>query len=225
LSLSPSRRISAIIVYMTVAIGVIYGASQLIKPGNTEYVEITEYKGIRLSSINDFRENSIRGPQDVNTSDYKLEITGLVETPLNYSYRNVLGNFTMHKKVVTLNCVEGWSAKVLWEGVRIIDLLDEAKPDDGAETVIFYAEDGYTTSLPLDYVTKNDLILAYKINEVVLPMENGFPFQLVAESKWGYKWCRWVTKLELSSDTDYEGYWESRGYSNSADLDESFWGN
>jgi len=74
LSLSSVRRISAIIVYMTAAIVVIYGASQLIKPGNTEYVEITEYKGIRLSSINDFRENSIRGPQDVNTSDYKLEI-------------------------------------------------------------------------------------------------------------------------------------------------------
>ena len=41
------------------------------------------------------------------------------------------------------------------------------------------------------------------------------PFQLVAESKWGYKW---ITRIELSDDADYEGYWESRGYSNDADL-------
>jgi DMSO/TMAO reductase YedYZ molybdopterin-dependent catalytic subunit len=68
----------------------------------------------------------------------------------------------------------------------------------------------------------NDILMAYKMNGVTLPPERGFPFELVAESKWGYKWIKWVTKIELSDDEDYRGFWESRGYSNSGDLDESF---
>jgi len=53
---------------------------------------------------------------------------------------------------------------------------------------------------------------------VVLPPERGFPFQLVAESKLGYKWIKWITEIELSDDVNYRGFWESRGFSNDADL-------
>jgi DMSO/TMAO reductase YedYZ molybdopterin-dependent catalytic subunit len=52
----------------------------------------------------------------------------------------------------------------------------------------------------------------------------GFPFQLAAEDKWGYKWIKWVTKIELSNNPDYRGFWESRGYSNQGDIDKSFTG-
>jgi DMSO/TMAO reductase YedYZ molybdopterin-dependent catalytic subunit len=65
----------------------------------------------------------------------------------------------------------------------------------------------------------NNIIMAYMMNDIVLPAERGFPFQLVAESKWGYKW---ITKIELSDDEDYLGYRESRGYSNNADLEKGF---
>jgi DMSO/TMAO reductase YedYZ molybdopterin-dependent catalytic subunit len=200
----------------------VYTFNQSSTSADRDYVEITEYQGTRLSSVADFRENSIKGPQNVNVTDYRLSITGLVENPIAYTYSEVLDGFTSQEKVVTLNCVEGWSATVLWEGVSIMDLVESAVPGPDAVTVIFHAEDGYTTSLPLDYIVKNDLILAYKINGITLPKENGFPFQLVAESKWGYKWCRWVVELEFSDDTEYEGYWERRGYSNNGDLDKSF---
>jgi DMSO/TMAO reductase YedYZ molybdopterin-dependent catalytic subunit len=62
------------------------------------------------------------------------------------------------------------------------------------------------------------------MNNVTLPVERGFPFQLVAESKWGYKWIKWVTEIELSDNLNYTGYWENKGYSNSGDLNESFIG-
>ena len=201
-----------------------YGALQFNHLGKTDYVEVRDYQGARLSSINNFRENSIKGPQNVNITTYKLQVYGDVSNPINYTYNEVLDNFTSYQKVVTLNCVEGWSATVLWEGVKVMDLVNQADPSGNAVIIIFHAADGYTTSLPIDYIRENGLILAYKINEVTLPKANGYPFQLVAESKWGYKWCRWVTVLELSSDASYEGYWESRGYSNTGDLGESFWG-
>ena len=63
--------------------------------------------------------------------------------------------------------------------------------------------------------------MASKMNGVVLPPERGFPFQLVAEQKWGYKWIKWITKIELSSDTNYKGFWESRGYNDNGDLNGS----
>jgi DMSO/TMAO reductase YedYZ molybdopterin-dependent catalytic subunit len=209
---------------LLVVIVAFYGALQFNQLGKTDYVEVREYQGARLSSINDFRENSIKGPQDVNITEYKLQVYGEVAKPINYTYDEVRDNFTSYRKVVTLNCVEGWSATVLWEGVKVMDLVRKADPKGDAVIIIFHAADGYTTSLPINYIRDNDLILAYKINEVTLPKANGFPFELVAESKWGYKWCRWVTGLELSSDASYEGYWESRGYSNTGDLGESFWG-
>ena len=187
-------------------------------------VEVREYEGEDLSSINAFRENSIRGPQEIDVESYALRITGLVTNSTSYTYDEVLNRHQNYKKVVTLDCVEGWSVTILWEGVLVRDLLAEAEPLANAEVVIFHAYDGYTTSLPIDYIMDNDILMAYKMNDVILPPERGFPFQLVAESKWGYKWIKWITEIELSDDASYRGYWESRGYSNSADLDESFFG-
>ena len=193
--------------------------------GNAEEldgVEVREYEGENLSSINDFRENSIKGPQYVDTEGYTLEITGLVSSPASYTYDEVIDDNDNYKKVVRLNCVEGWAVNLLWEGVLVRDVLVEAQPLPEANTIIFHAHDGYTTSFPLSYVETNDILMAHRMNDVTLPPERGFPFQLVAESKWGYKWIKWITKIELSDDPDYRGYWESRGYSNDADLGKSF---
>jgi DMSO/TMAO reductase YedYZ molybdopterin-dependent catalytic subunit len=185
-------------------------------------VEIREYQGEKLSSVNDFRENSIKGPQHINISTYQLKITGRAATQKNYTYDEILTTFQQYKKVVTLDCVEGWSVKILWEGILVSDLINQVHPDPAANTIIFKASDGYTTSFPLNYTTDNTILLAYKMNNATLPPERGFPFQLVAESKWGYKWIKWVTEIELSDNLNYKGYWESRGYSNNGNLNESF---
>lgn len=185
--------------------------------------EVRDYKGERLDSVNNFRENSIKGPQYVDINNYTLEISGLVDNPKSYSYDEVLAH-QAYSKVVTINCVEGWSAKILWQGVLLKDLIKETGVKQGALTVIFHAYDGYTSSLPLDYVRNNNILLAYEMNNITLPPERGFPFQVVAEDKWGYKWVKWVTEIEVSGDPDYRGFWESNGYSNSGNLNDSFIG-
>jgi len=185
-------------------------------------VEIRMYQGERLSSINDFHENSIHGTQVVSEENYRLTVDGFVNTTLTYPYQGVLDNHTHYTKRVTLHCVEGWDATILWEGVLVRDLLKEAGVRYGATTVIFHAHDGYTTSFPVDYFMTRDIIMAYRMNNVTLPAERGFPFQLVAEDKWGYKWIKWIERIELSDQTGYRGYWEQRGYSNPGDLTRSF---
>jgi DMSO/TMAO reductase YedYZ molybdopterin-dependent catalytic subunit len=187
-----------------------------------ESVEIREYEGEDLSSINAFRENSIKGPQYIDAENYTLTVSGLVNNELQLTYDEVVNGYQNFEKVVTLNCVEGWSVTILWEGILVKDLIEAAEVDPNATTVIFYAYDGYSTSVPLDYIIDNKIIMAYKMNNVILPPERGFPFQLVAESKWGYKWIKWITAIELSDNEDYRGFWESRGYSNDGNLNEGF---
>jgi DMSO/TMAO reductase YedYZ molybdopterin-dependent catalytic subunit len=188
-------------------------------------VEVRSYQGKDLSSVNDFHENSIAGPQHVNITDYRLTVTGMTNRTVVYTYDDVLAEHTHYSKVVTLHCVEGWDATILWEGVLVRDLIADAGADPRANTVVFTAVDGYTTSFPISYFTDNDIIMAYRMNNVTMPAERGYPFELVAEDKWGYKWIKWIEKIELIDDPSYRGYWEQRGYSNSGNLNQSFSGN
>jgi len=213
--------LAVLLAILTAGIGCT-GDRSMDKANELKPVEVRDYQGEKLSSMDEFRENSIKGPQHVDMESYRLKVSGLVEKAIGYTYDEVINNHQSYEKVVTLDCVEGWSVTILWEGLLIKDLLAEASPLMNAKVVIFHAYDGYTTSLPIEYIMNNDIIMAYKMNDVILLPERGFPFELVAESKWGYKWIKWITEIELSDEVNYRGYWESRGYSNSADLDEGF---
>ena len=178
--------------------------------------EIREYQGKPLDPFDREYDNSIKGPQQVDIKKYRLEVTGLVQKPQSLTYQEVL-SLPKVKRAITLHCVEGWDEHLLFEGVRLADVLALAKPKKGVRTVIFYAVDGYSSSLTYDDVTRLDLMLAAKINGKVLNAMRGFPFQVVAESKLGYKWVKWVSRIELSKDP-YKGFWEQRGYDNEADV-------
>ena len=178
--------------------------------------EIREYQGKRLDPFDRAYDNSIKGPQRVDIKAYRLTVTGLVQAPQSLTYQEVL-RLPVVKRAITLYCIEGWNEHLLFEGVRLADLLALAKPKREVRFIIFYAADGYSSSLTYDYVTRLDVMLAAKINGRVLDAKRGFPFQVVAESKLGYKWVKWVTRIELS-DKPYKGYWEERGYDNEADV-------
>jgi len=180
--------------------------------------ELQEYGGRKLGSIADFRENSIRGVQEIDLDHYRLAITGLVESPRSFSYPELKG-LPRQERVVTVDCVEGWSVTALWEGIPLKELFSLVRPSTEANTVIFHSQDGYTTSLPLDYLLEREILIADRINGLPLPPALGSPFILVAEGKWGYKWARWITEIELSADPDYRGFWESRGYNNRGDAE------
>lgn len=188
------------------------------------FEEIKDYNGTRLDSVNDFRENSIKGVQTISISSYKLKITGLVKNPKEYTYDQII-NKQSYEKIVTLNCVEGWSATILWKGILLRDLFDEAIPDSNAKMIIFHAYDGYTVTYPINYFYDDKKILmAYEMNNETIIPARGYPFVLVAEDKWGYKWIKWITEIEFSDDVNYKGFWESRGYSKEGNLNESFYG-
>ncbi len=208
---------AALVVLLVVLaiVAIIYASNQpkMLYPG-----EITNYQGENLSAISQVQENAIKGIQHINASTYRLQITGLVNRTIDYTYDDIVNGFQKYQKVVTIYCVDGWNAKILWEGFLVTDLIKEAGVNSSAVAVIFYASDGYSTALPLSYISNSSIIIAYKMNDIVIPQERGFPFELVAESQYGYKWIKWLTKIELTDNPDYLGYWESRGFPNNATL-------
>ena len=182
--------------------------------------EIRDYKGVRLDPSVGPRDNSIKGIQNVDINTYSLKVSGLVDKPISLSYDEVLA-LTSYEKLITLHCVEGWDATVLWKGVLLKDVIDLAAAKNTANTVIFHCVDGYTTSMPLKTILDKDMLLAYSSNGIALPPSLGFPFIVVAEDKLGYKWARWVSEIELSDNAYYQGYWEKNGYDNTADVPNS----
>ena len=140
----------------------------------------------------------------------------MVNNPINYTYDEVINNFNSTQQVATLSCVEGWSITMLWQGVPISELLDQAGASPNATTLIFLASDGYSTSLPISYVNQNNILIAFKMNNVTFTAQTGWPFFLVAKNQYGYKWIEWITEINVSNNSNYLGYWESRGYPNNA---------
>lgn len=179
--------------------------------------ENLSYQGKSLTPIAEQGNNAIKGTQYIDRASYRLQVDGLVKDPQNFTYDEIL-KMPQTSKVVDLNCVEGWSFSGKWTGVKISDFFNKTGLVDNATTIIFYSSDGYSTSLDLNYLLQNNIILAYKLNDVTLPPDRGFPLQLVAESKYGYKWAKWITRIEVSSDSSYRGYWERNGYNNTANV-------
>jgi DMSO/TMAO reductase YedYZ molybdopterin-dependent catalytic subunit len=182
-------------------------------------VEATEFMGVQLTPIGQQRNNALAGTQVINNETYRLVVDGLVDNPLSLNYTDLL-SYPQVSKLADLVCVEGWRFTAKWTGPTLDSIFADAGVKPEAKIAIFYSADspvGYT-SLELSYIEENNIIVALKDNDITLPPDRGFPFQVVAEGKWGYKWAKWVTRIELSADTSFRGYWESRGYSNDANI-------
>jgi len=189
-------------------------------PSGEAEIEATEYQGVKLTPIGRQRNNALKGTRKIDRAAYVLTVDGLVENPLKLSYAD-LQAYSQLSRVVDLNCVEGWSFTAKWTGPALVDLFAAARVKPEAVIAIFYTADapaGYT-SLDLSYIKAQNIMIALKDNDITLSPDRGFPFQVVAAGKFGYKWAKWVTRIELSSDSRFRGYWEKGGYNNTADID------
>ena len=182
-------------------------------------VEATEFMSVQLTPISEQLNNALAGTQVIDRGTYRLVVDGLVDQPLSLSYDDLLA-YTQVSKLTDLNCVEGWNFTAKWTGPALDSIFTDAGIKPEAKIAIFHTADvhqGYS-SLDLDYIHEKNIIIALKLNDITLPPERGFPFQVVAESKFGYKWAKWIMRIEVSDDTSFRGYWEGYGYNNDADI-------
>ncbi len=195
-----------------------YGALQEPTSSNLPEVEAADYLGTKLMPIQQQGNNAIHGTQYINRTSYRLKVFGLVDRNLSLSYDELL-SLPAYSEVAYMPCVEGWGFYSKWTGFRAMDLLNMSGLRPSAKYAIFRTEEGYSTGLPIDYLKESRILMAYGINDVTLPPERGYPLQLVAKGRYGYNWAKWITSVDVT-DNEIKGYWESRGYSDSAKVGE-----
>jgi len=141
---------------------------------------------------------------------------GLVENPIRLTYEE----FLKLPKMVSesdFHCVTGWSKlDNRWEGVSFKNIYNLVRPLKKARYVTIVAEGDYTTSLPLEELLDINVLFAYSLDGKPLEPKHGGPLRLVVPKKYAYKSAKWVRKLRFTEEQEL-GYWEKRGYSNTAD--------
>jgi DMSO/TMAO reductase YedYZ molybdopterin-dependent catalytic subunit len=153
---------------------------------------------------------------EIPTDQWELKIHGKVASPvsLNWEEFNALPQF---KDTSDFHCVTTWSQfDMVFEGVAFFTLADLVKPLPEATHVYFKSYDGYTTNNTFDTLMDDDVMIAHSWNGKVLSREHGGPARVIIPKLYAWKGAKWVKEI-IFLDRDLLGYWELRGYSNSAD--------
>ncbi|ODR79930.1 sulfite oxidase [Haladaptatus sp. W1] len=146
---------------------------------------------------------------------WEFSVTGAVENERTFSWEEFrdLPNETQKQD---FHCVTGWSKfDCAFTGVTFPTLAELAGVDEDAVHVMFSALDGYTTNLPLDECMRDDMLFVWNYDGEPLRHEHGGPLRVVTPHKYAYKGAKWVDGIEFLTEPE-RGYWEKRGYSNTA---------
>jgi DMSO/TMAO reductase YedYZ molybdopterin-dependent catalytic subunit len=160
---------------------------------------------------------------DIATADWRLEIGGLVHNPVTLAWDDFLA-LPQVEDVSDFHCVTTWSRfDNHWRGVRMRDLAELVVPEESARFVLFTGYDSepgtrtpYTTNLPLARAVEEDVLLVHTWEGKPLPREHGGPVRVITPKLYAWKGTKWVRRIEFLSE-DRPGFWEERGYSNTAE--------
>lgn len=153
----------------------------------------------------------------INLDAWTLTIDGEVMNPQKLTWQQLLSLPAVHV-TTDFHCVEGWSVTNLkWHGIRPATIAQLAQLDKNAAYATFRCADGYTTSLTLEELHQDNVLLAYKLNDKLLENALGGPLRLVFPQKYGYKSAMWVEGITFTKTKEL-GFWEKRGYSDTADV-------
>jgi DMSO/TMAO reductase YedYZ molybdopterin-dependent catalytic subunit len=151
----------------------------------------------------------------VPPEEWRLAVGGEVERALDLAWQDLLA-LPQSELVADFHCVTGWSKlDNRWEGVRLAELARRARPRAGARFVRFADPQGYDTTVPLARALEEGF-LARRHDGAPLAPEHGGPLRAVVPGLYAWKSCKWVVRVEFLG-AESLGFWELRGYHNSAD--------
>ena len=152
----------------------------------------------------------------IPTAEWSLELTGCVENPTTLGWE-ALNALPQSSDISDFHCVTTWSKfDCEWSGVAFTELLDLVRPTEAASHVLYTAYDGYTTNTPLETLYDSDVLLATSFEGKPITTEHGGPARVIIPKLYAWKGAKFVRKIEFLAE-DQLGYWEKRGYSNTAD--------
>ena len=159
----------------------------------------------------------------VSTDTWKLEVGGDVENPFTLTWTQFL-DLPQVEDTSDFHCVTTWSRyDNHWRGVRFKTIAELAVPREQAKYVLCTGYDfmpgtyiPYTTNLPLARALDADVLLVHTWEGRPLPPEHGGPCRMITPKMYAWKGAKWIRKIEFLA-ADHKGFWEIRGYSNSAE--------
>lgn len=155
---------------------------------------------------------------------YRFKVWGEVEEPFELTWDELQALPRTHM-TSDFHCVTTWSRyDNAWEGVHIREILQRARPTSNAHFVMEHSFTGYTTNVPLEALDDDDVLIAFKHDGADLEPDHGGPVRLILPKLYAYKSAKWLSGLEFMPK-DRPGFWEIRGYSNSANpwKEERYW--
>lgn len=211
------REIRLVAVVAFIAIVSLMTCTEDMDNEDTDGITTETPNGGKLKSAEEGPIRSALGQPSINLNTFQLSISGLVDSSYTLSWEEIEKMPAVYTDTILMYCVEGWEVWGKWKGMLISDLLEKAIVHSDGKYILFECLDGYKTALPIAYLEKYNSMLAYQVNNAPLQEHDGFPLRLICFGKYGYKWAKWVTKLEVLDDSQL-GYWESLGYSDQADV-------
>jgi DMSO/TMAO reductase YedYZ molybdopterin-dependent catalytic subunit len=157
-------------------------------------------------------------------SKWRLRLYGEVAAPAEFSWGQVR-QLPLTTVTADMHCVTTWSRfDNKWEGIAFKDLVALVQPSADAQYVIAHCGGDYTTSLPVEVLDDDDVLIAYRHDGADLPPDHGGPLRLVVPKRYAWKSAKWLEGLEWVQH-DRLGFWERNGYNNSADpwTEERYW--
>jgi len=160
---------------------------------------------------------------DIALASWTLEVGGLVENPFTLDWAQLMA-LPQVEDVSDFHCVTTWSRyDNHWRGVRFKTIAERAVPADAARFILCTGYDvmpgtdiPYTVNLPLARAIDDDVLLVHTWEGKPLPREHGGPCRMITPKLYAWKGAKWIRKIEFLAD-DRKGFWEVRGYSNSAE--------
>lgn len=153
---------------------------------------------------------------EIAAADWRLEIRGLVDNPVTLTW-DEFHALPQFEDTSDFHCVTTWSVYDLrWGGVSFFTLADLVRPKPEATHLFFRSADDYTTNVPLAAALDDDALIATRLNDGPVPREHGGPTRAVIPKLYAWKSAKWITGIEFLG-SDRRGFWELRGYSNTAD--------
>jgi DMSO/TMAO reductase YedYZ molybdopterin-dependent catalytic subunit len=159
----------------------------------------------------------------IDLEKWRLEVGGRVEHPFTLTWREFLA-LPQVDDVSDFHCVTTWSRyNNHWRGVRFATIAERAVPKADAAYVLCTGYDTeplssepYTTNLPLARAVEDDVLLVHTWEGLPLPREHGGPCRMITPKLYAWKGAKWIHRIEFLA-SDHRGFWEVRGYSNSAE--------
>lgn len=146
---------------------------------------------------------------------WELIVDGDVDEPQKLAWKDFVA-LPQTKDVSDFHCVTTWSKMdVPWEGVQLATILALAQPKAEASHLLCHAYDGYTVNVPLEEALKDDVLLVHTAEGKPLTTEHGGPVRMITPQLYAWKGAKWIHRIEVLS-RDRLGFWELRGYSNTA---------